>query len=542
MATYSQFSALSASAMEFCPGSFAAAPSPAAAAPEPRRPVVQLSLDAAIAMPAEPQPAPNTCIYGGGPCYNSLLAANAAATMLNLEMYSDDSDSDSDSDAGRTEASPMSVPCQKAPVAEKPCTALQKKKLSSTVSVTSTASEISFGDDTASADSDPESESQEAPAAASKAVTSAAVTTTTSTSLSFAAAEMLRWRSASRAAPCPTDFQYVAANVPSSSSSSWRSSAEEARPRPAASSWTAPESAPSAARHRLAASSGSWAAQQRLRRGATTASSSPTARGEEPPAVDVQRSVRSILNKLSVEKFQPLSQQLRQVGYQTVEHVGVLIKEIFEKATTQHHYIQMYTDLCELLHDHFAEHPMSEDPKQGFKRLLLIECQKSFERNLQLPEGLEAMQEDERTLAEVKYKTRMLGNIRFVGALLAHGMLASKVLMFILQELLAIPTPEALESAAALLTVAGPAFDTPEWSHYGSLKAAFMQIEELARDKSQPSRVRCLLKDVLELRASNWEDLKAAARQKEGPKKLSDIALKAAAEATQTRPRGRGFA
>jgi hypothetical protein len=230
------------------------------------------------------------------------------------------------------------------------------------------------------------------------------------------------------------------------------------------------------------------------------------------------------LNKLTVEKFTQLSSQLLDIKYGCTAHIAILIKEIFEKATMQHHFMQMYADLCERLNTFFTENPVSQNKNEGFKKLLLNECQNSFERNLTPPTTFDQLDLDERTIIEVKYKTRMLGNIRFVGALLARKMLASKVLISILEELMGDKTPEALESVAALLTVTGPAFDTPDWANRPALNAVFFQLKDIVKKKACCARVRCVLQDLLDLRARGWEDSRP--KKVEGPTTLQAVADK----------------
>lgn len=182
----------------------------------------------------------------------------------------------------------------------------------------------------------------------------------------------------------------------------------------------------------------------------------------------------------------------------------VLIHEVFEKATTQHHFIDMYADLCVLLHEHFTAKPL--DKTLTFKRLLLDECQSSFERLLAPPANLDELSAEERTVAEVSYKTHMLGNIKLVGGLLARGMLAAKVGIAILEELLSNPTPEALESVAALLTAMGSSADRPDWPQKKALNLIFDQLAAIVKSKSCQTRERCLLKDLLDLRHNGWVD------------------------------------
>jgi len=254
---------------------------------------------------------------------------------------------------------------------------------------------------------------------------------------------------------------------------------------------------------KLEVSENSWAAQQRKLKQSEVS---------QDPCEQVARTIKSILNKLTLEKFAGLSQQLLQCGLRTSTHVEVLIHEVFEKATMQHHFIDMYTDLCVLLHEHFTAQPFedcsgkADGRKMTFKRLLLDECQMSFERLLSPPEGLELLAAEDRTAAEVRYKTSMLGNIRLVGGLLSRGMLASRVGIAILEELLSNPTPEALESIAAMLTVLGPTADDTDWPQYTALNAIFDQISTIVKGKKCPARERFLLKDLLDLRSARWVD------------------------------------
>eukprot|EP00929_Paragymnodinium_shiwhaense_P002804 TRINITY_DN10309_c0_g2_i1.p1 TRINITY_DN10309_c0_g2~~TRINITY_DN10309_c0_g2_i1.p1 ORF type:complete len:632 (+),score=200.76 TRINITY_DN10309_c0_g2_i1:90-1985(+) len=293
----------------------------------------------------------------------------------------------------------------------------------------------------------------------------------------------------------------------------------------------------SAAAEPIAVSSDSWAAKMRERRAVAAASSSGASSGSDSEGLNeaqVTRTVKSLLNKLTLEKFESITRQLCDIRYSDAAHVKILIKEVFEKAIMQHSFIDMYADLCELLHEFFLQKPVSADSKSGFKKLLLGECQNSFERNLVPPADLDRLEDEERTIAEVKYKTKMLGNIRFVGALLARGMLAGKVLISILRELMSDPTPEALETVAALLTVTGPAFDNGSWNHADELDDIFDQIEDIVRAKKVGARQRCLLQDVLDLRANDWADAKP--KKIEGPMTLQQVAAQAMRENGRNSP------
>jgi len=207
-----------------------------------------------------------------------------------------------------------------------------------------------------------------------------------------------------------------------------------------------------------------------------------------------------------------------------------LIHEVMEKATTQHHFIDMYAQFCSHLHEWFVENKVSNDKNSSFKRLLLNECQGSFEKYLG-PIDVAHLEGEALVAAQLKYKLTMLGNIKFVGALLQKKMLASSVLIGVSEELISEPSsPEALETLASFLTSVGGAFDREDWSHHKRFNVVFEKMQKKIKDKSVPARVRFLIQDVVDLRSTGWQDLKKATKKQEGPSKLADVEKKREAE------------
>jgi hypothetical protein len=260
----------------------------------------------------------------------------------------------------------------------------------------------------------------------------------------------------------------------------------------------------------------SWVARQELRR-------NRDANAQCLTDDELVRRMKSILNKLTVEKFPTLSKQLVSCGIQTAAHLEILINEIVAKATTQHHFIDMYADLCSMLHTHVSKANVSNDSNMNFKRILLNACQGSFETRLESLQTLSGKSEEASQLD----KMQMIGTIKFVGAILLRKMLASKVMFHIFEELLSQAyLPEALECFVAFLTVVGPGFDHPR---NDALSEIFTQAEAFSNDREVKPRIRWLLKDVLDLRASGWQDSKP--KKLEGPSSLEDVAQKFHAEA-----------
>jgi len=245
------------------------------------------------------------------------------------------------------------------------------------------------------------------------------------------------------------------------------------------------------------------------------------------------RAARSILNKLTIEKFESLYEQLVTIGIQSLSHIKCLMKEVFEKATVQHHFIPMYADLCVRLESDARIMPaMASDGRPDcFKICLLNRCQEAFESLLE--SGSAGCDGCDNEQAKILRKQRALGNVKFVGQLLIRGMLSSRLLLHCAQGLLCArgQCAEALESLAALLTVAAPAFDTPDWSQYVHLDAIFRELVDLTKDTSVVPRERFLLRDLLEARAAGWPARTCAAKPS-SPMRLEEVRVAADLEAS----------
>lgn len=241
----------------------------------------------------------------------------------------------------------------------------------------------------------------------------------------------------------------------------------------------------------------------------------------------VARSARSILNKLTVEKFDSLYEQLATCGIETLQHVTTLMQEVFEKAIMQHHFIPMYADLCVRLETDPRIQPALEGKRNNFRRLLLSRCQTSFEMLLKPPpmETYAGTNSGDLESQQDKRKRRALGNVKLVAELIVRGSLISRLLVDCSEELLNgwRDCQEALESLCALLTAAGKKFDIPEWPHHDRLKAVFARIQELAHNSVVPARQRFLLQNVLDLREKSWVSESRAAVDLKGPMRLEEV-------------------
>eukprot|EP00439_Symbiodinium_sp_Y106_P066919 s740_g10.t11 len=273
---------------------------------------------------------------------------------------------------------------------------------------------------------------------------------------------------------------------------------------------------------KLEVSDSSWAAQMARRKALSKESSDDS----------FVKNMRSILNKLTVEKFDTLSDQIIEFVSQSDRPnrgIPLLMQLVFEKATTQHHFINMYVGLCVKLHKWLTEndHIDGAEPEAESGRKVLL-------RGFDGASGC----------LMVKYKTKMLGNIRLVGELIRHGMLAPKIAIAVASEL-ARDDPavrsERLETLATFLETVGVALDDPSWKHHHELELVFEQVTRACSDQTVPRRVRCLLQDVLDLRYGGWKSKRRKDLSKETPQTLAQVHEKAKADQATRRDTGKSL-
>jgi hypothetical protein len=302
----------------------------------------------------------------------------------------------------------------------------------------------------------------------------------------FSATTLLQMRSLFAGQETPENVRYGTCFVSDMEASA------EARPAPKASlDWRRPEGVSSQALPEPAAES--WTARQR--------------RSNTDDDAKFLRAARAALNKLTMEKFEPLFEQLTGCGIQKPHHISMLMHEIFEKATIQHTFIPMYADLCVRL----EKDPTISDvvkiagESHNFRRLLLNQCQIVFEQVLE-PTACDAEQVDTDEERKLIRKQRALGNMKLIGQLLVDGMLSSDLFVQCCEDLLRhrLECSEALEALVALMMVAGPTFDKKGWQFFNSFEKILVDMKALTKDKQTPPRLRFLIRDVLDARDAGW--------------------------------------
>ena len=136
--------------------------------------------------------------------------------------------------------------------------------------------------------------------------------------------------------------------------------------------------------------------------------------------------------------------------------------------------------------------------------------------------------------AELDARRRALGNIQFIGQLYRQKMLTEKIMHACITTLLGnvdAPRGEDIECLCKLLATVGRPLDQSTAKTRPLMEVYFQRIEALSKSAALDSRLRFLLKDLIDLRNNQWVER----RKKEGPKTIDEIHREARDELARQR-------
>ncbi|TBU40170.1 hypothetical protein BD309DRAFT_1003254 [Dichomitus squalens] len=263
---------------------------------------------------------------------------------------------------------------------------------------------------------------------------------------------------------------------------------------------------------------------------------------ETPEVVD--RKVRALLNKLTMERFDSISDQIiawanRSEKEKDGRTLIQVIRLVFEKATDEATWSEMYARLCRKMMEQISPNVRDDGIKnaegkpiaggQLFRKYLLNRCQEDFERGWVAKEATAAAaatkaSEDqaakaaaegnengesalysEEYYAAQKAKRQGLGLIKFIGELFKLQMLTERIMHECVKKLLGNvenPEEEEIESLCKLLTTVGQILDTPKARAH--MDVYFSRMKELTKSPNVNSRMQFMLQDIIELRERKW--------------------------------------
>lgn len=242
-----------------------------------------------------------------------------------------------------------------------------------------------------------------------------------------------------------------------------------------------------------------------------------------------------ILNKLSVTKFDKLSDEFMQVGLQGSDELlqrGVDI--VVLKAQMEEHFCFMYADLCRKLTDLWSRGPEeggnsdAADDADGlslgkvFRQKLLLRCQEEF--NVDRVQALADIRAsdisaEDKEEKEILLKKRYTGHMRFIGELYLKDLVTAKIMHQCVLELLAAIEEETLVCLCKLLVTIGAKLEYyDKRKGHDNFNQYFHQINTMAKEHKS-SRMRFMLRDLVDMRATGWE----ARREEERAMDINDI-------------------
>lgn len=277
------------------------------------------------------------------------------------------------------------------------------------------------------------------------------------------------------------------------------------------------------------------------------------------------KQVRSLLNKLTLEKFEKIFKQIVDIEIDSFELLDGVVKEIFEKTLFEPKFSGMYAELCGRLDVALSvslqkTKIIGNDGKLvSLRRILLNNCKEEFtrfaesgnvseqknasessqgtpseseaksenpeKRNLTQEEQKQTdrLKKEEEALRATKAKRRMLANVRFIGELYIKDLIRENIIhRSCIQKLLTLAIEkreeDVLEALCKLLSKTGSKLSTnPQAGDI--IGMYFTKLAELELDYSLPARVRFMLKDLIEQKDNEWK----VRREEAGAKTIAEI-------------------
>ncbi|KAI6046360.1 hypothetical protein EDC04DRAFT_3006432 [Pisolithus marmoratus] len=258
----------------------------------------------------------------------------------------------------------------------------------------------------------------------------------------------------------------------------------------------------------------------------------------------VERTVKPLLNELTVEKFDSISDQIiawatksesERDAHMLLQVIGLVV----EKATDEANRSEIYARLCRRMMETISPKVQDDDIKnaegkpitggQLFRKYLLNRCQEDFEHWWTAKEDaalaaaakasdyevIKAANEKKGDKSELhsdeyyapqKANRQGIGLIKFIGELFKLQMLTERIMHECVKKLLGNMEnheEEEIESLCELFRTVGQLLDVPK--AHAHMDVYFQRMRELCESTNVSPRMQFMLQDVIELRDRKWQ-------------------------------------
>lgn len=248
---------------------------------------------------------------------------------------------------------------------------------------------------------------------------------------------------------------------------------------------------------------------------------------ESKQTQELYKKFRSILNKLTPEKFDKLIKQILELDINTEERFKGVIDLVFEKAISEPSFALTYASLCHHLKQLNVPNAAETDTA-NFRYLIINKCQMEFEKasadetaNLLKEKEIDECDDPDKKKEmkrlfeeeERRMRRRSVGNVRFIGELYKQGMISARIMIGCIENLIKKLEEETLECLCKLLTTIGKKVESEPGI---DLHPYFNNMQQIVntKDKRVSSRIRFMLQDVIDLRSHHWVPRQQAANPK----------------------------
>ena len=269
----------------------------------------------------------------------------------------------------------------------------------------------------------------------------------------------------------------------------------------------------------------------------------------------LRRQVMSLLNKLTVDSFGQITNQISEIEISQPWQMDVVIGLIFDKAVVEHKFSEMYAEMCKKLRNTWPE-LTGVDSETGqavpvtFTRAIIEKCQVEFDA---IPDTLEPTESEiarakgdpqDLEMFMMKKKERILGNMKFIAQLFLMRILSSRVVRSVVEQLLFRrdePEEHYIECVGILLhNIGATLYETESGRAY--IGQFVERMKELCDRPNYGKRIKFLMKDVIEAAEAGWSGkyakshLVATAKSKEAVRRDAQQETTAGGPSSRDRP------